>query len=181
MSYHGWRLDGEPMNEPLIVIDMQECFVWRNHNKEYDDAIDNVAREIKAAVGRNEYILFVEMYSRRHEIYSNRPCTGSPTLWELRELVRDYDKIIYVYKIGNDGGDEIIQTLIEKDIPYTSIKVCGAYTDACVSETVQTLSIKLKENQIKLVKDAVVSYHGCNWGQEVSIAYMTSMGNVSLA
>ena len=169
----------------LIVIDMQYCFV--NHgNSAYSRAIRNVTKEIKAAISRNDYILFVE-YDREvanHTVYKNldseRQITKFPTLQELRDLTRDYPNVIYVFKKSTDGGDEIIQTLIEKEISHDTVRICGAYTQACVSETVQTLSFKLKNSQIYLVPDAMASYAGCEMAHNRAVTYMVSMRNVEI-
>lgn len=172
------------MNETLIVIDIQNCFV--NHSDPaYSCVIKNIIKEVKAAIQRQDYIIFVEYLITNTGIsekiiYRDKSNDQYPTLPELTTLVVGYDKVIYVFKRSTDGGSEVVQTLREKEIPHEVLRVCGAYTGACVSETVQTLSIKLKNSEIKLVKNALASYAGDYWGQENAINYMISMENVKL-
>lgn len=179
------------MSETLLVIDMQSAFV-SHHNEAYSEAIKNTAREIKAARSRDEYIIFVEFFYsivgfdnviEHRPFYSNRTNGQSPTLQELLDLVDGYDKKLFVYKSATDGGTEVVQAIRENYIPAESIRVCGAYTAYCVSETVQTMALKLRDSRVKLVGDALASYAGKNypdWKIDPAITYLTSIDNVEL-
>ncbi len=179
------------MSNVLLVIDMQESFVSHD-NEAYSEAIKNTAREISAAKARDEHIVFVEFFypisfgnvlETHDPFYSNETNKRSPTLKELRDLVDGYEKTLFVYKMSTDGGTEVVQALRENNIPATSIRVCGAYTAYCVSETVQTMALKLRDSRVKLVGDALASYAGRNypdWKIDPAITYLTSIDNVEL-
>lgn len=178
------------MNTVLVVIDMQQAFV-SHHDERYSQAINSVAREIRLARSRGEYIIFVEFFYRKDRqnhvpFITNKTNEELPSLQELIDLVEGYDKVLFVYKKTTDGGTEVVQALREYNLvsdtssPSDIIRVCGAYTEYCVSETVQTMAMKLKYSRVILVKDALANHGGKTWNDSLAVNYMTSIENVLL-
>ncbi len=165
----------------LIVVDMQSAFIFRDDNfPGYGKTIDAVKKEIVAAIKRNDYIVFVEYCyeSRRKEMFNRFSSRFYPTMNEITDLVSNYPNKIFVYKSSNDGGEEIVSALNYYRISRTHIRVCGVYTNACVRETVSTLSRELSSSMIKVIEEAVCAPGGCDWQQSGGIEMMKTLDNV---
>lgn len=168
----------------LIVIDMQSSFIFRENSfPNYGKTIDAVKEEILAAKKRNDYIVFVEYcYEARSRQKFNRfPSRNEPTMSELLDLVSNYSNKIFCYKKLNDGGEEVVDALYYYNIPKTSLRVCGVYTNACVRATVQTISDKLPSSTIKVIRNATCAPGGDDWQKSEGILMMNSFKNVRIS
>ncbi len=165
----------------LVVVDMQDSFIFRNESfPGYGRTIDAVKQEILAAIKRNDYIVFVEYCyeSRRKGMFNTFPSRFAPTMNELTDLVFSYPKKVFVYKSTNDGGEEVVAALNYYGISRTHLRICGVYTNACVRETVSTLSTSLSSSMIKVIQEAVCAPGGCDWQQSGGIEMMKQLDNV---
>ena len=114
----------------LIVIDMQPGFGAT------ESVLDAVVHEVKKARRRNEWVLVVEYEARGR------------TPYRITRELKGYKKYDKVIKERNDGGTAIFNRLTRRRwsfsypvVPRAShFKVCGINTDACVFETVRSLS-----------------------------------------
>ena len=146
------------MSEPLICIDIQECFVLRERHY-YQQMIDHAMKQCSLAMKRRDNIIFVEfdMDGYYDDIYSSTPIDLDPTLHELVKLTDGYSKRFFVRKHDQDGGKEVFALLKAKRIAASNIRVCGVYTDQCVHSTVQSLTKMLPKSTIKIVRGATSS------------------------
>ena len=66
----------------------------------------------------------------------------------------------------NDKSDAIMTKILKKQLRTSIIKICGVNTDACVMETVRSLSEKLPECDIQVIKNACnsLSMYNHNYG-----------------
>ena len=114
----------------LVVIDMQRIFNPAN----YEEVIEGVIKEIEYAKKKNAWIMFVE--------FNGFGRTKSKILKHTKE----YKKKVKVIKKDQNGAFEIISKSKEKGIPIKNLRVCGVYTNDCVSDTVLGLSNKIDSN-----------------------------------
>jgi len=142
------------MSQPLIIIDAQDEFLDTQH---YTECIKEMSREIRLAKRRNDYILFVEYVNSRNRIVNKKP-SSVPTIPSLLSLVKNYKKVIYVYKDNNDGGTEVLHTLRSKRIPRSNLRICGVYASFCVKDTAKTLAQELRQSKIYLMGKAIACY-----------------------
>lgn len=126
----------------LLVIDMQPRF----HATEA--IINEVIVEVKRAVARNEWIIFLTVGQGR-------------TAYRITQHVRGYRHKRALTKYNNDGAGELFGALIRRSRHLNannigriqSIKVCGVNTGACVYSTVKSLSYL--DVEIKVLSHAV--------------------------
>lgn len=163
----------------LICIDLQHCFIGR-YNKNYSKCIDNAAKKIKKAIMSGHHIIFVEFDDYLKPGYSKKSSNKFPTLDELKSLVKDYKKCHIVFKNKNDGGNEIAEVLRKKKIPRSIINVCGVYAEACVEETVETLSKKLSKSTINLLDKSISAYLGIDHRKKQSYKYLSQFKNIKI-
>ncbi len=86
-----------------------------------------MSEEIKHAINNNWYIIIVEL-------------AGSiPTVKEITDLVKNYDKYYLLFKEYNDASGVIYKLLYKLRLYDANFYVCGLYTNFCVKETVENL------------------------------------------
>ena len=112
------------MSYSLIVIDMQKAFAAARRKR----VLLNCEKEINKAIKNNCSIVFVEYFN----------C--GKTIKQLTNLTKNYKKTYTVIKNDDDGSPEISHLFKAHRLPAKNIKVCGVNTDACVLDTVCSLS-----------------------------------------
>ena len=142
------------MSQPLIIIDAQHQFLDTDH---YNNCIKGIIKQIKLAKRRNDYIIFVEYVNSRKRIINKQP-SSDPTIQSILSQVSNYKKVLYVYKVDDNGGREVVHTLRKKRIPRSNVRVCGAYASFCVAQTTDVMAKKLKRSKILLMKKAITCY-----------------------
>lgn len=167
------------MNDILIIIDVQPHFITR---KDFKDTLENIIREIKKAISYNNYIFFVEFDSLtpQNPCYNFTSISKYPTLDILRNLTKDYNKVFYINKYDSAGGYEIHRTIIDNNITFNNVKVCGLYAEYCVKETVIELATLIYNNKINIIKDSIYSYIDCSFALQGAIDQMLMRNNVSV-
>lgn len=142
----------------LVIIDMQDNFLCPV--EAYQSTISHTIKEIRLAKRRGDHILIVEFESALSNSGFIHDTVGSkavPTNADIKKAVGTYRKACFVFKRMVNGGSEVYQTLLEKNIPHSHIRVCGVYADACVHETVVDLAKRIPKSQIHLVKNGVAT------------------------
>lgn len=164
----------------LIVIDMQHKFLVAGH-RSYLSCIDSVKQQILKAKQNNDHVVFVEFVSNNPlQCGWFKKYSGNDTLNTLKEIVFGYDKVLFVEKTINDGGKEICQAFKAKRIKPAEIKVAGIYADACVKATVETLSKRLKDTKISILKNSVCAYGGNRSNKKIALQEMSQLENVAV-
>jgi nicotinamidase-related amidase len=114
----------------LLVIDMQPRFPATRA------VMSNVAEEIKRAIARDEWIVFMKVGPGR-------------VAYRLTKLVKDYRKSWMLTKYRDDGAADLFIALTWRSKAWNAItigrvqtiKVCGVNTAACVYSTVRSLAL----------------------------------------
>lgn len=165
----------------LVIVDMQEHFLQPKDT--YRNVLSHVVKEVRLAKRRGDYILVVEYESALRNqdiIHGSRGSEVVPTSTPIRQAIGQYAKVCYVYKGDMDGGEEVYQTLIERKIPHSHVRICGVYAEWCVQETVLSLSHKIPKSRIHLVRDGIAS-HACSIERkENAIKNMTFYDNIEV-
>lgn len=180
MSNSGRGLVHKQVNT-LVIIDMQDTFLWPIET--YKPVISHVIREIRLAKRRGDHILVVEfetVLSNSGFIYDTVGCKSAPTHADLKKAIGTYNKACFVFKRMVNGGREVHQTLLEKNIPHTNVRICGVYADACVRETVVDLSKRIPKSQIHLVKNGIATCGNNIDNREHAIKDMTFFENIKV-
>jgi len=117
--------------------------------------IDNIVARIKEYRKRNQPILLVQYVDE----------AGYPLSHYLKEIVdavEGYDKAYYVDKTDDDGGSKIDCFLEDMKLkPHIKVlEVCGVNTDACVLETILSLTWRFYGAQIAVPLDCCDSVSG---------------------
>lgn len=113
----------------LVVIDMQPRFYAT------ESIMKEVIVEVKRAVARNEWIIFLKVGKGR-------------VAGRITQHVRGYRRKKMLTKYNNDGAAEIFRALTRRSNNLSannigqvrSIKIVGVNTGACVYSTVRSLS-----------------------------------------
>jgi nicotinamidase-related amidase len=115
----------------LIIIDVQAQFDIE------ETYIQTLTEKIKHAMKNNWYIIIVELIGG-----------GIPTVKEITDLVKKYDKYYFLFKENNDASGVIYKLLYKLRLYDANFYICGMYTNWCVKETVENLdfSVNLIEN-----------------------------------
>lgn len=152
------------MNITLVIVDMQLGFEGRYKSaQDFDLHVKSVSNSIKTAIKKNYNILFVE--------YDGFGKTNK----DLLDIVKKSGRKIHKVKKKGDDGSWEVQLYMEKR-KWENPIVCGAFTYACVKETVIGLAqmgmkpklissscypsifdyvnFQLKKNKVKIVKYA---------------------------
>jgi nicotinamidase-related amidase len=111
----------------LCLIDLQEEFL----DSITENLLKNVEKEVKTAIRLNRDIIVV--------LY--RDC--GPLIREVANLLRTYPRQRTIWKRDDDGGYEVTAALA---MMPQHVRVCGVNTDACVGETVESMSELFEEN-----------------------------------
>lgn len=122
----------------LVIVDMQPVFSASTN----PDTVIAVTNEILMAKQNNFPIMIVE-YER-----SGRTHSGFDT------ILRGYRHKARIKKADDDGSQEIVRALLRRKFPQSHLRICGVNTDACVSDTVYGLLLKLHTTRIDVVKRA---------------------------
>jgi nicotinamidase-related amidase len=125
----------------LVLIDIQPCYAASNFKRLHT----TISQEVNLAKSKNRPIILVE-FDGGFEYFPTHP-------W-LLELVQDYDRFQLVTKRQDDGGKEVIEC-IRKHRYRMPVRVCGVNWEACVFETVMTLS---KYGRVQVVKNGCGSW-----------------------
>lgn len=145
-------------NYALCLIDLQKEF----EESITDDLLTNVEREVRQAIKYNRDILIVLYHGY------------GPLIREVSLLLKDYPNKFTIWKFNDGGGSEVTAAL---SIRPQHIRVCGVNTDACVLDTVATMSDlfqqhnALKRKRIQVVGDACWSCYDHIAGLEVMSRY----------
>lgn len=125
----------------LVIIDMQPCYKASNFKR----VCRTVAKEIKLAIEKRRPIIVVEFDAGG--LYF-------PTHAWLLEMVQEYNRFQLVTKSGDDGGREVLNCIRNQGYRMP-VKVCGVNWEACVFETVKTLS---KHGKVQVVREGCGSW-----------------------
>lgn len=126
------------MPSTLVVVDMQPVFEASRH----PDTIIAVTTEILAAKQKKWPIILVEY----------KGC--GRTHGGFDALLRGYPRKARIGKWNDDGSAEVIRTLVRREFPYQTLRVCGVNTDCCVWATVHGLLNRLEKSKVEVVKRA---------------------------
>ena len=122
----------------LVVVDMQDKFVASRASLVQESCKKAVAKAIK----QKAHIVFVEF-----ENYG-------PTLPKLTKLTRNYKNVSYVSKRDWDGSSQTIEALTKLGIEHRTFKVCGVYTECCVSATARGLADRIADAKVEVIRSA---------------------------
>lgn len=150
------------LSATLVVVDMQIGF----HSANNPYTISNVVREIKQARKRKAGIVMVQ--------YENSGCL----IRDVERATRNYSNIDFVWKNCNDGWVDVYHSIENNCFDLRNLTVCGVNADACVAETVFSLSINLPESTIELVEDAC-NTDGAQWKRDI-FDWVNELPNVIL-
>jgi len=142
----------------LVVVDMQTRYGASQH----DWLIENVSREIRAAMDRSHAIVFLEYMSGHADDMSGAVAMVDATDRRLTELVGRYAKAIVAHKPGKDGSGQVAAVAAWMNDQHSDrghryddeIRVVGVQTGVCVAATVNGLSARMPDTRIILVGDA---------------------------
>jgi nicotinamidase-related amidase len=141
----------------LVIIDMQPGFYCADQ----PDLIEKVCEEVRQAIDDNSGIVVLEYYQ------------GGKTLRKIADLLDKHHLVDYTVKEMNDGGEDVAEMIDRNYFDESHLRVCGVNTEACVAETVETLSMIYPDATIEVIEDA------CN-GHDNSFDWVHSFHNVVL-
>lgn len=147
----------------LCVIDMQPEFVATY------TALPGVLCEIRKAMSNNEHIIIVE--------YQGAGLTHESIL----ALIADYNKVLFVTKLWNDGAEEIIKEAKKHKISLRNMKVVGVNLSFCVYETVVGLSRRFRPPKIEVILSATYCSGGWEYAVDRFKKEATQFKNVRIA
>lgn len=179
--YDSRRSLGHKQVNTLVIVDMQEHFLQPTDT--YRDVLSQVVKEVRLAKRRGDHILIVEYESalrNQNIIHGERGSEVVPTSAAIHQAIGKYTKACYVYKREMSGGEEVYQTLKEKNIPHSHVRICGVYAEWCVQETVLDLRKKIPKSRIHLVRDGIASHFCDNSRKENAIKDMTFYDNITV-
>ena len=140
----------------LVIIDCQERFLIRD-GMDFSREINRVESLTLRAIEKEIPILLVEFVN--DEFYSG--ITGLPkysnTVSQIRRHLLSYTQHRKVYKMEEDGGNEIGKVLEFIGHPK-KVSVCGAYAQFCVKSSVRTLAYNFPNCQFNLIDEAIMEY-----------------------
>jgi nicotinamidase-related amidase len=122
----------------LVVVDMQYEFFAARNEKTQAACKKAIAKAIKSKYP----IVFLEYVDR------------GPTLPSLTKLTRNYSKAFHVSKSEWDGSSETLRVLTNNKISSSKFKICGVYTECCVSATAIGLADRLSSSKIEVLEKA---------------------------
>jgi len=127
-------------DKTLIIIDMQDYFLYRKEEKEL---IPIVCELIQYAKQKKWAIILVE--------YSGQGSTTDA----IMEALKDYLRQATVIKTDNNGGQEIIECLDNQKTWSLNLLICGIYSPQCVAETVGGLFDYSDLIEVGVITDAI--------------------------
>lgn len=125
----------------LIIIDMQTEFM--NHYGDEESIVPAICSLIECA-RRHEWPIIVLEYEM-----------NGITIEKIRNSLEGYHRQKTVYKIRNDGGQEVLECMDNHPAWPLNLLVCGIYGNACVPSTVAGLFGNSDAVEIDVVTDAV--------------------------
>lgn len=129
----------------LVIVDMQPGF----HSSQQPWLIENISREIRLAKRRREPIVLLRYHGGSEE---HKDCWKVDS--RIINAIGNYSKVALMTKDVADGSEQVIEGLKKmKEFPVKQIKITGVNTDACVAETVNSLSEKLPLANIIVIAD----------------------------
>lgn len=133
----------------LIVVDMQMEFKASRDLQTQAAVIS----EIKAAIARQEAIIFLQYADSK-----------SATYQFLLALVEDY-KFFTVREKETDGGaNEVFEACMDEGYWPENFRICGVNADGCIFATVVGLRAKLRNSRIEVLRAACHTDSGyANW------------------
>jgi hypothetical protein len=136
----------------LVVIDMQPTFEASQETW----LIRNVCREIRKAKQKQLAIVIVRYKGGR--LQEQHPD------WHVDVRILGalgcYKKVAYVTKTRSDGSNQVIEAIENRSFSPSNLLIVGVNTDACVADTVNSLSEKLPDSRIWVIADACHTDHG---------------------
>lgn len=144
-----------PLNsKTLVIIDMQpEAPAARD-----EQVMAAVHAEIDIAKENQWPICIVQVPCLDFYI---RKIALKPTHESIMQKLKDYPHYTVVDKDTTDGGYVLIAACKDKGYNTSHFRVCGVLTEACVFETVRTLSHRFNAT-VEVVKAACNSQDGCD-------------------
>lgn len=125
----------------LIIIDMQTEFM--NHYGDEESIVPAICSLIECA-RRHEWPIIVLEYEM-----------NGITIEKIRNSLEGYHLQKTVYKIRNDGGQEVLECMDNHPAWPLNLLVCGIYGNACVPSTVAGLFGNSDAVEIDVVTDAI--------------------------
>jgi len=123
----------------LCVVDMQPYF----YASQEEWLMENVLREIRQAKNRNIGIIVIE--------YEGCGVTDSRI---LRECML-HSKFVRLVKRESDAAPLILDAVTNHNFSADKFIIAGVETDACITDTINGLSMLSPSSQIVVVADAV--------------------------
>jgi nicotinamidase-related amidase len=110
----------------LLIVDMQEDYPAAYHKK----TLKRVIKEVRKAKACRAGIILLEMKG------------AGKTLPEIHKALSGYHKVQFKKKGDPSGASEVFEAVTNNPFLHkTKFKVCGVYTDICVTDTVNDMSI----------------------------------------
>ena len=124
------------MKATLCIVDMQD------HFKACPPIALRVASLAQKAVQRKMGIVVLEYVG----------C--GETNFQVREVLKGYDRVVYVMKCRNDGSAEFLDACVNNGFNVAKVFVCGVFTDQCVSATIGGIRQSSPKSKIAIVARA---------------------------
>jgi hypothetical protein len=105
--------------------------------------------KIQKYIERNEPIIILE--------YTDDDDNLGDTVPEILEAIKGYKNAFVIGKFNNDGGEEVGCVMYEQDLDISEFEVCGVNLDACVMDTIVTMSWDYPNIPINVHLDCVNS------------------------
>jgi nicotinamidase-related amidase len=158
----------------LLIIDMQRCYEAARD----EETQKNIEEQIKKFKKEELPIIFVE-YTHYREGYGT--CRTLPC---LTSLVKNYGKAFVVTKYDDDGATELYTFFTQINLDYCGgwearikeIVVCGVNLNACVKETIDSLSELMPKTKMTVMKECCNS-NAYDWDECVEEFEQICLGN----
>lgn len=137
-------LQADDRQRTLVVVDVQPGFLDGRHEA-FLQSVEGLILEARAAGGP---IIFLEYEGR-----------FGPTYRQLQKLVEGYEERSKRVTKGHwSGAREVTDTCNKYGFGRGIFRVCGVYTDQCVSYTVKDLAAAFPRSLVEVVPAACRSY-----------------------
>lgn len=134
------QLKNPCLDRTLVIVDMQDDFIRRNHEQKL---VPIICRLITHAKQQKWAVILVEYYG-----FGN-------TNKDIREAVKNYPHIKTVIKKEWDGGKEVVDCINRHPSWSLNLLICGIYGNQCVSYTVAGLFDASDLVEVDIITDAV--------------------------
>lgn len=129
----------------LIVVDMQEKFYSANVHWMRKNSLEIINR----AKIDDANIIFLEFFGH------------GPTIKELKDAVKEHEKVWTLYKDCDDGGEHVISLIDHLELKSDRFDFIGVNLCACVLETTKTLTEHFKSSEFYLHEKAANTCRSC--------------------